>query len=462
MVDKPERWVPDGEDVEPVSRLERFMYRSVPLWIVLLVVTTGLLATWGFGALVLSAERGDLSRLDRFARDVAALPSAVKGNLTNSSLEPFLSPPGGAPLSGGFWENPDDSVVDPGFLLTTLYDRERRRPFVRLIRLTDGATIREYHPDLDALNRTSTEQATPATTVRGGIFSPGHPDLMDDGGLVFASNYLMVRSDSCDRTVWARPGHHHSIERNERGDIWTPAVLLDQGREDVAPTYRNDGVTLTAPDGKAKYSKGLSEIFHDNGLQPLLLGRPYHDDPFHLNDVQPVAEDGPYWKRGDLFLSLRHLSMVMLFRPSSGRVIWWKIGPWLGQHDVEILDENRIAIFDNRTAFGAQESTVIGNSRQLVFDFSDGSVTSPWEAGFRRQDLAVVSNGRGTPLSNGDIFVEDTVRGQALRMDADGNVRWRYVHADDQKRRYWMFWSRYLDPVRYGAAIRATAAASCP
>lgn len=462
MTDNSERSTPGGDDGEPVSPIERFMYRSVPTWLILLVMAAGLLATMAFGALVLSAERGDAGPLDRFARDIAALPSAVKGNLTHTSLEPFRSPPGGVPLSAGFWRNPEDSFVDPGFLLTTLYDPERRRPFVRLIRLADGATIREYHPDVDALTRIVKETAPPTAILQGGIYRPGHPDLMDDGGLVFVSNDLMVRTDGCDRTVWTRPGHHHSIERNERGDIWTPAVLTEQVGEDVGPAYRNDAVTLTTPAGQTLYSRALSQIFHDNGLKALFLGQPYSDVPFHLNDVQPVAEDGPYWKRGDLFLSLRYLSMVMLFRPSSGKVIWWKIGPWLNQHDVSVLDDHRIAIFDNRTVIGANASRVEGNSRELVYDFSDGSVSSPWEAGFRRWDLAVVSNGRGTPLPNGDLFVEDTVRGQALRMSENGDLRWRVVNADDQKRRYWMFWSRYLDPVQYGPAIRAAAAVSCP
>lgn len=447
-----------GESVSPVERL---MYRSVPLWIVLLISVLGLLAAWAFGAFALSAERGSPALWDRGARRVAALPGFVMSVLTNSRLEPFLSPPGGAALSGGFWRNPDDAFVDPGFLLTTLYDWEQRKPFVRLIRLADGATIREYHPDLDGLTRVSEETAVSATASSGTVFRPGHPDLMDDGGLVFIGTYLMVRTDVCDRTVWRRPDHHHSIERTAAGDIWTPAALRSQGRDDVGKTYRNDGVTLTTPDGRTLYERGLSEIFLENGLAPLLLGRPYHDDPFHLNDVQPVAQDGPYWKRGDVFLSLRHLSMVMLFRPGTGKVIWWKIGPWLGQHDIEVLDDHRISIFDNHTAYGEKGASVIGTSRELVYDFSDGSVTSPWEAGFRRWNLAVASNGRGTPFPNGDLFVEDTERGLALRMSTSGIPRWRYVNADDQKRRYWMFWSRYLDPVRYGPAIRATTAASC-
>jgi hypothetical protein len=462
MTDDSEMPAPGDKGGEPGSRLERLMYRSVPLWIVLLSAAIGLSSTWAFGALVLSGERGGRVPLSHFARDVAALPSFVKSVLTNSRFEPFRSPAGGASLDGGFWRNPDDDFVDPGFMLATLYDWEQREPFIRLIRLSDGSTVRDFHPDLETLTRVSRESAVPATASPGEVFRPGHPDLMDDGGLVFIGTHLMVRTDACDRTVWTIPRHHHSVERNERGEIWTPAVLLAHGREDVSSTYRNDGVTLTSPDGKALYERGLTQIFLENGLDSLLLGRPHQDDPFHLNDIQPVTRDGPHWKRGDLFLSLRHQSMVLLFRPSTGRIIWWKIGPWMGQHDVNILDDHRIAIFDNRTAYGDEGASVIGTSRELVYDFSSGSVTSPWETGFRRWDLAVSSNGRGTPFPNGDLFVEDTERGQALRMDVGGNLRWRYVNADDRKRRYWMFWSRYLDPTQYGPAIRAAAAASCP
>ena len=463
MTDNPneqEREVDGGG--QPTSRLERLAYRSVPLWTVLLLSALGLLAAWAFGALALNGEREGRMPLNRVARDFAGLPSSVWGVLTNSSFEPFLSPAGGEPLSGGFWRNTEGSFVDPGYLLTTVYDPQRSVPFVRLIRLSDGTTIREYRPELEPLARVAAEEATPATASPGAIFRPGHPDLMDDGGLLFIGTYLLVRSDVCSRPLWTRPGHHHSIERNDRGEIWTPAVLPVQGRDDVGPGYLNDGLTLTAPDGTRRYERDLTRIFLENGLEGLLLGRPYNDDPFHLNDVQPVETDGPHWKRGDVFLSLRHLSMVILFRPSTGKAIWWKIGPWLGQHDVNILDDHRIAIFDNRTAYGEGGAAVVGTSRQLVYDFSNGSVTSPWEAGFRRWNLAVTSNGRGTPFPNGDLFVEDTERGQALRMSANGDLRWRFVNADDQKRRYWMFWSRYLDPVQYRVAIRAAETASCP
>ena len=70
-------------------------------------------------------------------------------------------------------------------------------------------------------------------------------------------------------------------------------------------------------------------------------------DPLHLNDIQPVMTDGPYWKRGDVFFSIRYKSMIILYRPSTNKIIWKGVGHSAGQHDVDILDDHRISIFNN-------------------------------------------------------------------------------------------------------------------
>ena len=75
----------------------------------------------------------------------------------------------------------------------------------------------------------------------------------------------------------------------------------------------------------------------------------YDNDPIHLNDIQPVNFDGEFWKKGDVFLSLRHQSMVLLYRPSTNEIIWKGTGPFFHQHDVDILDNHRISIFNNNS-----------------------------------------------------------------------------------------------------------------
>ena len=83
-----------------------------------------------------------------------------------------------------------------------------------------------------------------------------------------------------------------------------------------------------------------TEIIIENGLEYLLFSvgdGGFDKDPIHLNDIQPVNFDGGFWKKGDVFLSLRHQSMILLYRPSTNEIIWKGTGPFFLQHDVDIL-----------------------------------------------------------------------------------------------------------------------------
>ena len=93
----------------------------------------------------------------------------------------------------------------------------------------------------------------------------------------------------------------------------------------------DDAIVKLDKNGKILYEKSVSQIFIENGLEYLLFSSGdlrFVNDPIHLNDIQPVNNDGNFWKRGDVFLSLRHQSMVILFRPSTNKIIWKGTGPF--------------------------------------------------------------------------------------------------------------------------------------
>ncbi len=190
------------------------------------------------------------------------------------------------------------------------------------------------------------------------------------------------------------------------------------------------------------------------------MARPYTDDPFHLNDIQPALESGRWWRRGDLFLSFRNLSAVALYRPSTGRILWWQAAPWRFQHDVTILDDHRISVFDNNVLIGWPKERVDGTNRLLIHDFATGVTSSPWAAGFARNHIGTFAQGRGTPLPNGDAMIEETEMGRLLRMAPDGTVRWRFLSADASRRRLALAWARYLPPTD-GPAIQAAVNLKC-
>ena len=116
-------------------------------------------------------------------------------------------------------------------------------------------------------------------------------------------------------------------------------------------------------------------------------------DPIHLNDIEPVNVDGKYWKKGDVFLSLRHQSMIILYRPSNNKVIWKKAGPFFHQHDVDILDNNRISIFNNNSKDFVSGDFVDGVNEVLIYDFRYDSFESLFSKKIEKEDVRTITAG---------------------------------------------------------------------
>ena len=91
-------------------------------------------------------------------------------------------------------------------------------------------------------------------------------------------------------------------------------------------------------------------------------------DPFHLNDIEPIKTDGEYWDRGDLFLSLRNLSLVVLYRPSTNKILKVIRGPFFQQHDVDIISDGKIAVNNNSKIYKLKRSNS-KNSNVIIYDF---------------------------------------------------------------------------------------------
>jgi Arylsulfotransferase (ASST) len=288
-----------------------------------------------------------------------------------------------------------------------------------------------------------------------------HPLLMEDGGIVFQDSGPLVRIDACSRIVWTIDGiFHHSIERDSLGNLWVPYTPLRSKRAGFGAKFRDDAIAHVSPGGRLLSTVYLFDILVKNGLGGLFESHPYLDDPFHLNDIEPVLTSGPYWKAGDVFLSLRHLSLIMLYRPSTGKIIWWKQGPWRMQHDVNILDSQRISIFDNHARFSS-DSRVDGHNNLLIYDFATTRLDDSWNTAFADNSIQTFTQGRGKVLPDGEVFVEDTENGRLLRMAKDGRLRWDYVAADQTMARLFLAWSRVLDITEDAKGIGAAQNRKC-
>ena len=440
-------------------RERSLLARPVPLWTLVLLANIALILIVTVAALVRSADRNGTA--GAIALEIGAIPDTI-GDWWK----------GGAPyysgryekLPAGFQRNTAAAFVDPGYVLITPYDPKRGRATIQLIRLSDGALLKEWLPDVAAINAQSRFKSAIVDLARDKSVDrmrPMHPMLMANGDLIIHDNTPLARINGCGKPVWMLDGiYHHSLERAADGSLWIPYRLAKSNVPGAGAKFADEVLANVTEDGKLLKTERLIDIFDRNGMGSLWRGRPYAEDPFHLNDIEPVLSSGPYWQKGDVMLSMRNMSLVLLYRPSTGKVLWSKAGPWSAQHDVSILDDHRIMLFDNNVRWGVTGRGVDGNSRLLVYDFKTGAVTSPLAATFAKRGIATATQGRATPLPNGDVMVEETERGMLMRLAPDGSVRWRYVSADSAGRRLWLSWSRYLDPDAPGVQSAVKAAST--
>lgn len=442
------------------------MARLVPMWMVLLLVLLAIVGAVAFGSVVRSQMvKG---RSDGLVMDIATAPRTIARLFRRRVMsEPFKAYTDArypdAPT--GFVRNPAQPFVDPGYALLTAYSEASQRPVVQLLRLSDGHVVHEYRPDIAAINARSTFTSTLIDLRRDRGTDRNlmmHPLLMPDGGLVIHDSSPLARVDACGRLQWMIDGiFHHSVERAADGSLYAVYRYPRSPMKGAGPDFDDEAIAHVSANGRLIGLERIADILDRNGLGSLWRSHPYVDDPFHLNEVAPALTSGPYWRRGDLFLSLRNLSLVMLYRPSTGRVLWKQVGPWSMQHDVAIMDDHRISVFDNNWRFAAPEGEVDGVNRVPVYDFSTGQVSYPYATALQKHGIATRAQGRQQIMPNGDILIEETEAGRLIRMTPDGTVRWQYLNADGQHRRLQLRWSRYLDPHIDGPAIQAAMDARC-
>lgn len=440
------------------GRIERLMYWPVPFWLVALLALAGLvILVWFSWMARYPAGHG---RIGAVALKLSDVPNTIQ-RLYKPENAPVTPPR--QKLPAGFRRNASQTYVDKGHVLVSHYSAEAGRYVVRLMRLGDGAILHEYRPDAEEMIRRS-KMKTALVDLRRDRHSRRnrlvHPLLMADGGLILQHGSPLFRVDACGRVLWTIDGvFHHSLERGLDRDLWA-AYTFPQARErHVRPTFRDDAIAHVSEDGRLLGRTRIAAILDANGLGHLWRSRIYTDDPFHLNDVEPVLQDSAFWRRGDLFLSVRNLSLVMLYRPSTNRILWWRDRPFSFQHDINVLDDSRISIFDNHVAAGAPGNTPLGPNRLLVYDFRTDRFEQPFARALTREKVQTIWQGRATPLpDNGDMMIEETIGGRLLRIAQDGTVRWRYIAADAKGDRYMLGWSRYLGDADAQGIARAQGA----
>jgi hypothetical protein len=253
-----------------------------------------------------------------------------------------------------------------------------------------------------------------------------HVQVLPDGRLLGVYEGLgMVALDSASRVLWSyRGGTHHDFEVNADNTIdvlerqWhvVPSVRADPG-------LYEDFLTTLSADGKLLRRFSLIAAFARSPWSGVLTRVPKtRADVFHTNSLERLdggpEERDPAFRRGNILVSLREISMLAVVDPRRQAVVWAKRGPWRRQHQPTMLPNGRVLLFDNVGA---------GNqlSRVIEVDPHDGKIA--WEyRGEPGSPLASRSLGAVQRLPNGNLLVTDSHQGRALEVTPDKRVVWEF------------------------------------
>lgn len=445
----------------------------LPLWLliaVLLLFPAGLAI---YGHVLADQLRGrEETALGAAALALAEVPDTAKALIRGRDLDPRHVPhadrldgPAGWTVEGGGAGLPDE-----GFLLLSRFSGDEDRHLVELVDLSDMTTAHVWRPDAARLFAGLPAQASLTRISQWGPFSRWnreyfeavHPLLFANGDLVIKDHGTpLFRIDACAAPLWRQDADmfKHSTNLDAEGHLWVPSVI-----EPHDPAYgalfAADALTEVDPaDGRILSQVSLLPVLEAAGYFPQMFGLgAARNDPMHMNDIEPVLKDGPYWKKGDLFLSIRHLSMIALYRPSEARILWAKQGPWMAQHDVDVIDDHRISVFSNNAYDTGHGAFVHGANEVLVYDFASGEVTSPLREPLAGLGVKGISEGLTDLTAAGNRIVEEENSGRLLIFAPDGRLLASYLNRAGDGNVFTLGWSRVVNRTLGEAALAAIAA----
>jgi hypothetical protein len=439
--------------------VRNILFAKLEVWLVLLLALLGLLGLVVFGAAVLDGERETrrFGPAGAAALAIAEIPDTVKALAAGDTAMQAFQPGRFADMAAGWTFAPDAALT--GYVLLSHYDGDRRRHVVQLVSLADGAVKHEWLPDADSLLAGASREShlIEPTLWNTRHYRAIHPYLTSSGELLIKDHqsYLYALSP-CGEKLWEQTGilFHHSTESDGAGGFWIPGYVDPSEIDKAAPDFVDDALVHVGPRGEILSRKSVTQILLDHGMEHDVFGAGrYQKDPVHLNDIEPVLEDGTYWKKGDLFLSFRHLSMIMLYRPSTDEVLWYQQGPWLAQHDVDILDDHRIGVFNNDAYDKGTGARVYGVNEITVHDFTTGIDSDPWKAAFEGADIRTLFEGLFDLLPGDVAMIEDENSGRLIFARPDGAVVATFVNKSADGTSYRMGWSRYMSQADGDAAL---------
>ncbi|MEL1227302.1 MAG: hypothetical protein VW963_11210 [Candidatus Neomarinimicrobiota bacterium] len=216
------------------------MFKKIEIWILYLTILLSILFAIAFGVLVRQGIEGttkfgiiDITTLSKPAVFIVRLPEQILRILLKPNLNRVNDP----------WDEEREFFKQNGFdgtpnseelyLLLSRYDGDLLEGVVELVDLTNFEILHSWNPDIDAFNDLVEQVDEFKYLNRDGNNKRSilmHPNLNDNGALLFGWNKPLRKIDACSNLVFqnTHDTFHHSIEIDIDVNIWVPSHIYPQ------------------------------------------------------------------------------------------------------------------------------------------------------------------------------------------------------------------------------------------
>ena len=335
-------------------------------------------------------------------------------------------------------------------LVLPRYDHSIKRSIIDIIDLNNFEVIHSYKHDIaEMLNQVTNEEEFSTFKIDNSPirFLYVHPLLLNDGSVISGDHYsIKFKIDFCSNLIWINDEerYHHSQEIDHEGNIWIGGQMKPKSKlvktYSAKKNYYDDSIVKININGKILFNKSITEILLENKIMDRNVFDTFVTDPIHVNDIEPAFNDTPYWKKGDIFISIRHQSSIIHYRPSTNKVINYLIGPFSQQHDVDIISEKEISIFNNN-------NFLVDNSYSeiLVYNFETNTYKKLFEKDLQKEEFKTPTEGLSHIFDDGALMVEEQNHGRIILFNNLGEKEWEFVNKDSNGDVGPITWSRIIE-----------------
>jgi hypothetical protein len=297
---------------------------------------------------------------------------------------------------------------------------EWRRPFSTV--WDESAQVRRPQPDSHVYFRKAV------------VFPHGDLLAIYEGVGDTPYGYGLVKLDRDSNVIWKYlGGAHHDIDIGPDGRIYALThELVDQpldGFDNLAPPRLDDFLVVLSPDGKELQKIPLIHAVAASDYPHLLhtVSAYAVADPLHTNAVEVITEHNAahfaFGRPGQILLSFRELGAIGVLDLETEQLVWATRGPWIGQHDPDLLPDGRVLLFDNYGHFDKP------GGRSRVIEFDPASMAIVWQyAGTAQAPLDSVIRGSQQRLPNGNTLITESSGGRIVEVTREGEIVWQFVN----------------------------------